>query len=80
MKRITEEETVNYTPLYGPPSWVCRNAAAFTLNPSQDSYPGLFSNASWEDVTYYGNDVGNYKASPLEIMLAEWNTQEDNDR
>lgn len=62
LKRITPEEANFHLELdiYSP--YVCQEAVAFTLTPSQD-------NPGWEDVTYYGESVMDPSGS---IRKPEW--------
>lgn len=66
MKRISEDEVLNYIPLETGDPLFARKALAFTLTPDVD-------NPGWELVTYYTNDsISNSPLSPLEIMYKEW--------
>ena len=66
MKRITEEEALNYMPLVPGDPLLCHKAHAFTLTPDPDD-------PRWENVTYYTDDSKPlYLLHPLEIMYKEW--------
>lgn len=66
MKRISEDEVLNYIPLETGDPLFARKAIAFTLTPDP-------KNVGWEIVTYYTNDsINQLPMSPLEIMYKEW--------
>ena len=66
LKRITEEEALNYSPLVPGDPLLCHKAHAFTL--TQDP-----TDPRWEIVTYYtDNSLPLYLLHPLEIMYKEW--------
>ena len=66
LKRITEDEALNYSPLISGDPLLCHKAHAFTLTPDPED-------PKWEIVTYYTDDsLPLYLLHPLEIMYKEW--------